>query len=116
MYGFPYLDLSGDYGISARDNYIITGFTTDLTFIQDFLSTKLALFIYSCASYRMKYLEKYAFEFIPDISKMDWSSIISSNKKINDDMLAELFGLTLTEREIIEGMHKNYSRVIIDMS
>ena len=59
----------------------------------------------------MKYLEKYAFEFIPDISKMDWS-----NKKIDDDMLAELFGLTLTEREIIEGMHKNYSRVFIDMS
>ena len=111
MYGFPYLDLSGDYGISARDNYIITDLN-NLTFIRDFLSTKLALFIYSCASYRMKYLEKYAFEFIPDISKMDWStiSISSSNKKIDDDVLAELFGLTFREREIIEGMHKDYSR------
>ena len=93
MYGFPYLDLSGDYGISVRDNYIITGLNS-MDKIQDFLSTKLALFIYSCASYRMKYLEKYAFEFIPDISKMDWS-----NKKIDDDMLAELFGLTLRERD-----------------
>lgn len=113
MYGFPYLDLSGDYGISARDNYIIKldSINGMALIIQNFLSTKLALFIYSCASYRMKYLEKYAFEFIPDISKMDWS-----NKKIDDDMLAELFGLTLREREIIEGMHKNYSRVFIDIS
>ena len=23
MYGFPYLDMSGNYGISNRDNYVI---------------------------------------------------------------------------------------------
>ena len=43
MYGFPFFDETGKYGISSRDNYIIS--EKDYTFqklklIQKFLSTK----------------------------------------------------------------------------
>jgi tRNA1(Val) A37 N6-methylase TrmN6 len=49
MYGFPYLDSSGIYGICARDNYILTSADyslNELKQIQAFLSTKIALFIF----------------------------------------------------------------------
>lgn len=108
MYGFPFLDLSGNYGISARDNYIIQDYSQEnLIKIQKFLSTKFALFIYSTTTYRMKYLEKYAFQFIPDISNIKfWQEL--NIKDINDKTIGEFFNLDLQEREIIEKMHKNY--------
>ena len=73
MYGFPYLDVSGEYGISTRDNYVISGcnYSVDeLQEIQAFLSTKFALFVFSTCNYRMRYLERYAFNFLPDIINM----------------------------------------------
>ena len=62
MYGFPYYDKKGEYGISNRDNYVITG-KTDAEFIklQQFFSTKTALYLFEGTRYRMKYLEKYIF-------------------------------------------------------
>ena len=39
MYGYPLLDLNGEYGISNRDNYIITEYNDDeLEIIAKFLS------------------------------------------------------------------------------
>ena len=70
MYGFPYLDKDGTYGISARDNYIIKNYSVEnLQLISEFLSTKLILFIFETTRYRMRYLERYVFEYIPDFSK-----------------------------------------------
>ena len=49
MYGFPYLDIIGDCGISSRDNYIFLEQDYDyinLVDIQKYLSTKFALFIF----------------------------------------------------------------------
>ena len=50
MYGFPFLDSKGEYGISNRDNYVVDGFEEDdLSIINEFLSlyslalSKLAL-------------------------------------------------------------------------
>ena len=108
MYGFPYFDISGVYGVSARDNYIIQDYSLDdLKRIQKFLSSKFALFIYSTASYRMKYLEKYAFEFFPDITKIKfWKKIDIA--EINDRSIANFFDFNLREREIIYKMHKDY--------
>jgi hypothetical protein len=105
MYGFPYYDISGNYGISNRDNYvIILDINDDLERktkylkIKDFLSTKLILFIYETTRYRMKYLEKYAFEFIPDITKF-----------IIDDNIYDFFGITQLEQNLINNYcTKNY--------
>ena len=78
MYGIPYLDASGEYGISTRDNYVISSHDysiPELRMLQSFLSTKTALFLFSTTNYRMRYLERYAFQFIPDVTQiMDFDS------------------------------------------
>jgi hypothetical protein len=71
MYGFPFIDAKGEYGISSRDNYVIcTDDYNSLRALQIYLSTKLALYLFESTRYRMKYLEKYAFEFLPNILNM----------------------------------------------
>jgi len=112
MYGYPYLDEEGIYGISNRDNYIILACDYDnsiskLREIQQFLNTKLVRFIYETTRYRMKYLEKYAFEFIPDITKIKIK--IYSGKYIDiitdtdnyEPLIYDLFGLTKKEIDYI---------------
>jgi tRNA1(Val) A37 N6-methylase TrmN6 len=110
MYGFPYLDLEGKYGISNRDNYVILGdgYTDqELKQICAFLNTKLALYLYETTRYRMKYLEKYVFSFIPDVTKLsDIPGSGSDDKEITDKALADYFGLTDVERNAIKGLHK----------
>ena len=51
-------------------NYVILDKSKDeLSKIQDFLSTYFALYVFESTRYRMKYLEKYAFQFLPDLWK-----------------------------------------------
>tara|TARA_Y100000768_G_scaffold388501_1_gene384742 strand:- start:2541 stop:3923 length:1383 start_codon:yes stop_codon:yes gene_type:complete len=101
MYGFPYLDEAGDFGISNRDNYVIYGYSLEeLKKINDFLSTKTALYLFETTRYRMKYLEKYVFEFIPDITKLN----IEDN--INDDFLVDFFNLDNDDINNINRLHK----------
>ena len=106
MYGFPYLDDKGHYGISNRDNYVITGYTIkELSQIRNFLSTKFALYLFESTRYRMKYLEKYVFELIPNITK-----ISDFPKTINNETICDFFNLTENERNAINSLHKkNYS-------
>ena len=56
----------------------------DLMLLKAFLSTKLALYVFECFKYRMKYLEKYAFEMIPDITKLKDFPEKITNKSVND--------------------------------
>ena len=106
MYGFPYYDISGNYGISNRDNYIVLlNIQNDkerkdkYLLLKEFLSTKLIMFLYETTRYRMKYLEKYVFQFIPDITKMDFCI----------DNMYEIFNLSNQEIKIIENYsNKNY--------
>ena len=102
MYGFPYLDAEGEYGISNRDNYVIIGKTVEeLKRLKAFFSTKVALYLFESTRYRMKYLEKYIFELIPDITKLtDFPEII------NDDTIASYFKLTNKDRENVNRLHK----------
>ena len=73
MYGYPYLDLTGEYGISNRDSYVIelmrdsTGAPDTAWAIQmmTYLSSPIALMAYDATRYRMQYLERYAFELLP---------------------------------------------------
>jgi hypothetical protein len=102
MYGFPFLDVSGEYGISNRDNYIIENRPiNELKQIAAFLRTKTALYIFEAARYRMKYLEKYAFEFMPDITKLD-----GFPQEPTDETIAEYFDFDSTDRENIAKLHK----------
>jgi len=106
MYGFPYLDLTGQYGISNRDNYIILKEEQkDLVTLQRFLSTKTALYLFEATRYRMKYLERYAFQLIPDVTKLtDFPAII------NDETIADYFDLSKEEQFAIQNLHtKKYN-------
>ena len=50
----------------------------------------------------MKYLEKYVFEFIPDISK-----IPNFPTTINQDTVMDFFHINDTEKTYIYNLHKN---------
>ena len=105
MYGFPYYDSEGIYGISNRDNYVILRESEEECLkIKQFLSTKLVLYIYEATRYRMKYLEKYAFQFIPDITKLP-----DFPEDINDESVFSYFGLDINDKKHINSLHKkNY--------
>ena len=97
MYGFPFFDEFGEYGISSRDNYVMLNEDYKaLLRNQLLLSTKFAIYLFESTRYRMKYLEKYVFQFIPDIS-----NIPDFPNKIDDDTLCEYFGLNKEEKEEI---------------
>ena len=102
MYGFPYLDKSGMYGISSRDNYIIMERSQeDLERLQMFLSTKTVIYLFEATRYRMKYLEKYIFELIPDITKLE-----DFPKDINDESIAKYFNFTKEDQMSIKAFNK----------
>lgn len=107
MYGFPYYDRYGDYGISRRDNYVLLNQTrSQYERWRDFLSTKFALYLFEGTRYRMKYLERYVFQLIPDITKIPHFPIV-----INDEQIATFFQLTDKEKKGIYSLHqKNYKK------
>ena len=113
MYGFPYYDISGIYGISARDNYIILEKDynkNELLQIQAFLSTKTALFLFSTTNYRMRYLERYAFQFIPNINKIEnFPNLLNISREKKDNLIYSFFGFSQDEKIKIEKFHKNYN-------
>ena len=113
MYGFPYYDISGSYGISSRDNYIILEKDynkKDLLLFQAFLSTKTALFIFSTTNYRMRYLERYAFQFIPNINKIpNFPDLLNKNIKTRDKLIQDFLNCSQIEREKIEKFSKDYN-------
>jgi hypothetical protein len=100
MYGFPYYDRDGIYGISNRDNYVICDYThEELSKLYDFFYTKLGLFLLETTRYRMRYLEKYVFEMIPH-------SLLKLNYNITDEILFDIFSLDEMERKYINNFHK----------
>ena len=67
MYGFPYLDINGRYGISNRDKYVfISENIEELIKLKEFLETDLVHYLFDATRYRMKYLEKYIFSLLPN--------------------------------------------------
>lgn len=71
--GCPVMDHGGNFGLSTRDNYVITvdDYTIEeLDTIYRFLNTRLVKFLFECVKYRMNYLEKYVFQLLPDITKL----------------------------------------------
>lgn len=110
VYGIPYLDTSGSYGISTRDNYIIKDYEiSELEFLKYFFESKTIMFIFSSTRYRMQYLEKYCFEFIPDILKYCREKKFNLNKmkKDIDNFLFSEFELNENEILIINNNFNN---------
>jgi len=71
MYGFPFIDREGTYGISNRDKYIyVSNNLTELEKLHTFLSSDLVFYLYNATRYRMKYLEKYIFSLLPNVLMM----------------------------------------------
>lgn len=93
MYGYAQGDTKG-YGISRRDSYIIPMDPTsvDGEKLIAYLNTRFCRALFDCAKYRMRYLEKYAFEFIPDLlGHQEWEN--RSADEITDEWLIQLFEL-----------------------
>lgn len=108
MYGFPYVDKEGLYGISSRDNYIIKRNSVyELELLKEFLSTHLILFLFETTRYRMRYLEKYVFEYIPDFSKIPEAIEMYDNRNNIDIDMYKLFDITVEEKEFVERYYKN---------
>ena len=105
MYGFPFYDVSGLYGISSRDNYIIKNKThKEFLRLQQFLSSKLAIYMFETTRYRMKYLEKEAFTFLPNVLAID-----DFPNVVEDSALFDYFDINEEERNYIKNFHKNYN-------
>lgn len=103
MYGFPFFDREGVYGISNRDNYVIFDYSLEeLELFREFLSTKTALYLFECTRYRMRYLEKEAFLFVPNLAKLP-----DLPRPLTDVSLAAYFGFSLAA---VESFHcKDYT-------
>lgn len=102
MHGIPYYDISGNYGISNRDNYVITSYShIEFLKIMKFLNSKLIAAVFDSTRYRMMYLEKYAFDFIPDITK-----IKDFPEDITENSIADFFQLNSKERKYINSYNK----------
>ena len=112
MYGIPYLDKEGIYGVSTRDNYIISSYDysfEELEEIQYFLSTKFTLFIFLCCNYRMRFLEAAAFSFIPNITKIsNFPKLKNKDRENRDNLIYNFLNLSNREVEFIENNFKNY--------
>lgn len=102
MYGFPYLDYSGNYGISNRDNYVILNKSyQEFTRLKQFLSTRLIRTVFEATRYRMSYLEKYIFDIIPDITYIN-----NFPFDITENNVQQFFNLNDKERLFINHFHK----------
>ena len=102
MYGFPFLDISGVFGVSNRDNYVIFNKPKqELEQLQKFLSTNFIITMFESTRYRMKYLERYIFNMLPDITKLD-----DFPEEITDETLFDYFKLNEVERNLINTFHK----------
>ena len=83
MYGFPFIDATGNFGISNRDKYVIESDNIeDLMRLYNFLSSDLAFYLFNATRYRMKYLEKYIFRYLPNIINMSENEVSDMYKKL----------------------------------
>ena len=81
MYGFPFVDLEGKYGISNRDKYVyLSDNDSDLLKLSHFLYSDLVFYLFNATRYRMKYLEKYIFSYLPNILEMNEDEITNLKK------------------------------------
>lgn len=117
MYGFPYYDSDGKYGLSTRDNYVIKGYSDDMfRQLLIFLSSKMVRYIFESTRYRMKYLEKEAFWFIPDITKMPEFPILDENADVAENQINTFFMLSPANINAISTFsRKDFKRTVDEL-
>lgn len=98
VHGIPLMDSDGSFGICNRNKYIILGKESLLEILYKYLSCKFIMYLYNATQYRMRFLEKYIFELIPDISRIPGFNI----DNITDEYLCNFFQYNAYERNIIE--------------
>jgi len=122
MFGLPYYDKLGEFGICNRDNYVILisemrADIPDITdaeieLVIDFLNDPLTIMLYEATRYRMKYLEKYVFSLLPNIVKL--FRISGLNTKYNYMSLFKIIGvnpdISIKIKDILTSK-KHYERV-----
>ena len=89
MYGKPFLDLDGEYGISTRDNYLIlmeNKNKKEMEILCEYINSNFVQRIFNCFRYRMRYLEREAFLFVPDVL----SYLQKNNNKTMEDFINDL--------------------------
>lgn len=112
MYGFPYYDCSGVYGICNRDSYIITienlGYNKyEITLLLDFLNCSFTRFLFEATRYRMKYLEKYIFELLPNIVELNRKYSIFDIINGENYKLRKFLGFLCIEEELLNNILNN---------
>ena len=106
MYGFPYMDHFGDYGISKRDNYVLSGLSdNEFKNIFNFLCSDVVYFLMETTRYKMKYLERYVFDFIPNILKMKKEGV---NIEFNKEYILSVMDVNNREVDNIDGLFEKY--------
>ena len=69
MKGYCYFDKEGEYGISNRDNYVLVDYTeAEMEVLNRFLNLECVMDWFDATRYRMRYLERYIFDFIPNVN------------------------------------------------
>tara|TARA_Y100000780_G_C13694897_1_gene421139 strand:+ start:2213 stop:3661 length:1449 start_codon:yes stop_codon:yes gene_type:complete len=104
MYGFPYYDKTGEFGISNRDSYVIPLNNTDYTnheiqILIDYLNSPFIILLFEATRYRMKYLEKYVFELIPNIIELERKYRIFKNDTFNQTKFIDFLNFNSKYKE-----------------
>ena len=93
MHGIPFHDRQGTYGIGKRDLIVILGDEELLSKTARFLRSRIVQYLFRSTRYRMRFLEKYAFLFLPKIESLpDWR---------RESDIYDFFNLTNSERDEI---------------
>lgn len=115
MYGFPYYDKKGEFGISNRDNYVVYDYNDDdFLLMQSFTSSLFFIFLLECFKYRMKMIEPTIIDYIPNIANMEhqWNQELTNTIEKNDEFWFAYFSCTHEEKNhIINHFSKKYMRI-----
>ena len=122
MYGFPYLDISGEVGLNSADGYVLfpheTALSEDqepkavedlkdqdkenhnsnLQFLREaqrILCSPLAILVFESFRYRMRFLEREAFEYLPHTYDESLDAALDSDDWAEVDRFADSLGFHL---------------------
>jgi hypothetical protein len=92
----------GKLGLIGNHKYYILDNYEDLRILQTFFDTKISRIIDYFTKYEQSYLDKDAFTFIPNFSKIDMKFNKKDVKVITDEILYKWFKLSKEEIEMLE--------------
>ena len=113
VYGFPYYDEKGVLGVANRGKLIFLGNEQYLKNLFILLNLKSIKFLYSSTQYRMRFLDKSIYDFIPDFSNIPGFSF----QNINDEYFCDFFQLAPVERKAIleTKLYKNEPKIDLEV-